>query len=121
MDQARRPAAWDADRSHRPPENPEKTTTVRGARLLPGPLDHERPRRPTAPRRRRLRLTRRRFTERLFAWHATAERPLLIRQARTPWAILVAEVMSQQTGIDRVGPAWRRFVDTWPTSDALAS
>ena len=70
---------------------------------------HYRPSRPT----------RRTFTDRLFAWHATAERPLLIREARTPWEILVAEVMSQQTGIERVGPAWRRFVDTWPSPDRL--
>ena len=34
---------------------------------------------------------------------------------RTPWEVLVAEVMSQQTGIERVGPVWRRFVDLWPT------
>lgn len=33
---------------------------------------------------------------------------------------MVAEVMSQQTGVDRVGPAWRRFVDRWPTADDLA-
>ena len=65
-------------------------------------------------------LTRRRFTRRLFAWHATAERPLLIREAQTPWEVLVAEVMSIQTGIERVGPAWRRFVDTWPSPEALA-
>ena len=74
----------------------------------------------SAKRYRRSRPTRRTFTDRLFAWHATAERPLLIREARTPWEILVAEVMSQQTGIERVGPAWRRFVDTWPSPDGLA-
>jgi A/G-specific adenine glycosylase len=34
--------------------------------------------------------------------------------------VLVAEVMSQQTGIGRVGPAWRRFVDRWPTPADLA-
>ena len=28
--------------------------------------------------------------------------------------------MSQQTGIERVGPAWRRFVDRWPTPGDLA-
>ena len=74
----------------------------------------------SAKRYRRSGPTRRTFTDRLFAWHATAERPLLIREARTPWEILVAEVMSQQTGIERVGPAWRRFVDTWPSPDGLA-
>ena len=49
-----------------------------------------------------------------------ARRPLLIRTATTPWEVLVAEVMSQQTGIQRVGPAWRRFVDRWPTPAGLA-
>ncbi len=49
-----------------------------------------------------------------------ARRPLLIREAATPWEVLVAEVMSQQTGVDRVGPAWRRFIDRWPTADDLA-
>jgi A/G-specific adenine glycosylase len=34
--------------------------------------------------------------------------------------MLVAEVMSQQTGIERVGPTWRRFVDRWPSPAALA-
>ena len=63
---------------------------------------------------------RRAFTSRLFKWHATARRPLLIREADDPWQVLVAEVMSQQTGIERVGPAWRRFVDNWPTPRALA-
>ena len=57
---------------------------------------------------------------RLFGWHSTARRDLLIREASTPWEILVAEVMSQQTGIERVGPAWRRFVTLWPTPRALA-
>jgi A/G-specific adenine glycosylase len=28
--------------------------------------------------------------------------------------------MSQQTGIERVGPAWRRFVDRWPAPGDLA-
>ena len=64
--------------------------------------------------------TRRVFNSRLFRWHEAARRPLLIRDARTPWEVLVAEVMSQQTGVERVGPAWRRFVDLWPTPAALA-
>jgi A/G-specific adenine glycosylase len=60
------------------------------------------------------------FVERLFRWHSSHARVLEIRSAATPWEVLVAEVMSQQTGIERVGPAWRRFVDTWPTPVALA-
>jgi A/G-specific adenine glycosylase len=63
---------------------------------------------------------RRSLNSRLFRWHAVARRPLLIRDAANPWQVLVAEVMSQQTGIERVGPAWRRFVDRWPTPDDLA-
>src|SRR4029079_10312920 len=66
-------------------------------------------------------LTRRRFNARLFRWHAEARRPLLIRTASDPWQILVAEVMSQQTGIERVGPMWRRFVDRWPAPGDLAA
>ncbi len=65
-------------------------------------------------------ITRRRFNSRLFRWHAAAQRPLLIRTAANPWEVLVAEVMSQQTGIERVGPTWRRFVDLWPTPAGLA-
>jgi A/G-specific adenine glycosylase len=65
-------------------------------------------------------LTRRRFNARLFRWHAGARRPLEIRTATNPWEVLVAEVMSQQTGIERVGPMWRRFVDRWPAPEALA-
>ncbi|MEO8436937.1 MAG: A/G-specific adenine glycosylase [Chloroflexota bacterium] len=60
------------------------------------------------------------LNSRLFRWHEVGRRPLLIREARDPWQVLVAEVMSQQTGIERVGPAWRRFVDRWPTPADLA-
>lgn len=69
---------------------------------------------------RRQPLTRRRFTTHLFTWHASSERSLLIREAATPWEVLVAEVMSHQTQVERVGPAWRRFVDTWASPAALA-
>ena len=65
-------------------------------------------------------MSRRSLNSRLFRWHGTSRRPLLIREAADPWQVLVAEVMSQQTGIERVGPAWRRFVDRWPTPADLA-
>ncbi len=65
-------------------------------------------------------ITRRRFAGRLLRWHATAHRDLVVRSAADPWQVLVAEVMSQQTGIERVGPFWRRFVTRWPTPAALA-
>lgn len=66
-------------------------------------------------------VSRQSLNSRLFRWHQARRRPLLIREAENPWQVLVAEVMSQQTGIERVGPAWRRFVDRWPTPADLAS
>jgi A/G-specific adenine glycosylase len=66
-------------------------------------------------------VSRRSLNNRLFRWHEARRRPLLIREAENPWQVLVAEVMSQQTGIERVGPAWRRFVDRWPTPADLAA
>jgi A/G-specific adenine glycosylase len=65
-------------------------------------------------------VSRQSLNSRLFRWHQARRRPLLIREAADPWEVLVAEVMSQQTGIERVGPAWRRFVDRWPTPADLA-
>ena len=58
--------------------------------------------------------------EPLRGWHRANRRPLSVRAARDPWAVLVLEVMSQQTRIDRVGEPWRRFLDRWPTPAALA-
>jgi A/G-specific adenine glycosylase len=65
-------------------------------------------------------VSRRSLNSRLFRWHQARRRPLLIREAENPWQVLVAEVMSQQTGIERVGAAWRRFVDRWPAPTDLA-
>ena len=65
-------------------------------------------------------VSRRSLNSQLFRWHLASRRPLQIREAADPWQVLVAEVMSQQTGIERVGPAWRRFVDRWPTPVDLA-
>ena len=48
-------------------------------------------------------------------------RDLAVRQATEPWSILVAEVMSQQTQIERIGPAWTRFVARWPDPRGLAA
>ncbi|MEP6638932.1 MAG: A/G-specific adenine glycosylase [Chloroflexota bacterium] len=65
-------------------------------------------------------VSRRSLNSRLLRWHEVRRRPLLIREATDPWQVLVAEVMSQQTGIERVGPAWRRFLDQWPTPAHLS-
>jgi A/G-specific adenine glycosylase len=57
----------------------------------------------------------------LLDWFDAHGRTLDVREAETPWEILVLEVMSQQTQIDRVGPYWRAFVGRWPTPEALAT
>jgi len=54
-------------------------------------------------------------------WHVTTRRDLPVRRATEPWPILVAEVMSQQTQIERIGPAWERFVGRWSEPSGLAA
>ena len=57
----------------------------------------------------------------LLAWFATNRRDLPWRRTTDPYAILVSEVMLQQTQVDRVVPRYERWLDRWPTVDALAS
>jgi A/G-specific adenine glycosylase len=56
----------------------------------------------------------------LLAWFAEHGRDLPWRQTRDPYAILVSEVMSQQTQVERVAPRWERWLARWPTVEALA-
>ena len=44
-----------------------------------------------------------------------ALRDLPWRRIRDPWAVLVSEVMLQQTQVARVVPRFERFVQRWPT------
>src|ERR1700751_4619622 len=57
----------------------------------------------------------------LLAWFAEHGRDLPWRGTRDPYAILVSEVMSQQTQVERVVPRWRRWLERWPTVEALAA
>ncbi len=43
------------------------------------------------------------------------------RSTRDPWAVLVSEVMAQQTQLARVVPAYLRFMDRFPTPRSCAS
>jgi A/G-specific adenine glycosylase len=56
----------------------------------------------------------------LLAWYAETGRDLPWRQTRDPYAILVSEVMLQQTQVARVIPRYREWLDRWPTVEALA-
>ena len=56
----------------------------------------------------------------LLAWFAENGRDLPWRRTRDPYAILVAEVMLQQTQVERVVPRYLRWLGLWPTAAALA-
>ncbi len=57
----------------------------------------------------------------LLDWLARSGRTLEVRSAVDPWQVLVGEVMSQQTQIERIGLPWRRFIERWPSPAALAN
>ena len=59
--------------------------------------------------------------EALLAWYEADHREFPWRETDDPYAILVSEVMSQQTQLDRVVKAWGDFLDRWPTVEDLAS
>jgi A/G-specific adenine glycosylase len=56
----------------------------------------------------------------LLAWYARHGRDLPWRETRDPYAILVSEVMAQQTQVARVVPRWEEWLARWPTVEALA-
>ena len=57
----------------------------------------------------------------LLAWFTEHGRDLPWRSTRDPYAILISEVMSQQTQMERVVPRWQRWMELWPTVEALAA
>lgn len=60
--------------------------------------------------------------ERVNGWYAVAGRSHLPWRAAdcSPWGVFLSEVMSQQTPLSRVEPAWREWISRWPTPAALA-
>ena len=57
----------------------------------------------------------------VLAWYAEHRRDLPWRRTHDPYAILVSEIMLQQTQVSRVEPRWRRWMQRWPTVHALAA
>jgi A/G-specific adenine glycosylase len=57
----------------------------------------------------------------LLEWYGQNARALPWRTTRDPYAILVAEVMLQQTQVDRVVPRWQAWLERWPTAELLAA
>jgi A/G-specific adenine glycosylase len=58
--------------------------------------------------------------QRLLAWYARHGRDLPWRRTRDPYAVLVAEIMLQQTQVERVIPRWHAWLGQFPTVTALA-
>lgn len=61
------------------------------------------------------------FIERVRTQGAALYRDLPWRNIDDPYAVLVSEIMLQQTQVVRVGRFWERFMTLFPTVDALAS
>jgi A/G-specific adenine glycosylase len=57
----------------------------------------------------------------LLEWYAREARDLPWRRTRNPYAVLVAEVMLQQTQVDRVIPKYHAWLARFPTLNDLAS
>ncbi|MGF1663876.1 MAG: A/G-specific adenine glycosylase [Kineosporiaceae bacterium] len=58
----------------------------------------------------------------VLAWYRRAARDFPWRAPdRTPWGVLVCEVMSQQTPAPRIVEPWRRWTARWPEPAALAA
>jgi len=57
----------------------------------------------------------------LLGWYDREKRELPWRRTRDPYAIWLSEVMLQQTQVATVIPYWERFLQRFPTVEALAS
>ncbi len=62
-----------------------------------------------------------RLQETLLTWWAEHGRDLPWRRSRDPWAVLVSELMLQQTQVARVEERYARFLQRFPTPAACAA
>jgi len=61
------------------------------------------------------------FDGMLLGWYSEHGRDLPWRRTQDPYAILVSEVMLQQTQVERVVPRYLAWLERWPTVAALAA
>jgi A/G-specific adenine glycosylase len=62
------------------------------------------------------------WTRGLAGWYrAHGRHKLPWRQTSDPWAVLVSEVMLQQTQVSRVLPYWETFMERWPAPADFAA
>jgi A/G-specific adenine glycosylase len=59
--------------------------------------------------------------EALLVWYRERGRDLPWRRTRDPYAVLVSEVMLQQTQVERVIARYLAWLERWPTVEALAA
>lgn len=57
----------------------------------------------------------------LLAWYATQARDLPWRRTRDPYAVWISEIMLQQTQVERVKEYYERWMERFPTIEALAA
>ena len=63
----------------------------------------------------------RRFRDNILAHHRTNPRPMAWRETTDPYAILVSEIMLQQTQVERVQKKYAEFMAIFPDIAALSS
>lgn len=61
------------------------------------------------------------FSIELLTWYERSKRDLPWRRSRNPYYIWVSEIMLQQTRVDTVIPYFERFINRFPTIEALAT
>ncbi|MFP5256288.1 MAG: A/G-specific adenine glycosylase [Acidimicrobiia bacterium] len=59
--------------------------------------------------------------EDLLRWWEGQRRDLPWRRTRDPWAVLLCEVMAQQTQVGRVAERWPVLLERYPTATAMAA
>jgi len=57
----------------------------------------------------------------ILAWYDATGRHLAFRATADPYAVLVSELMAQQTQAARAAEAWTAWMAHWPTVEALAA
>ncbi|MGB7998754.1 MAG: A/G-specific adenine glycosylase [Anaerobacillus sp.] len=61
------------------------------------------------------------FQKDLISWYQKEQRTLPWRENQDPYRVWVSEIMLQQTRVDTVIPYFKRFMNQFPTVEALAS
>ena len=61
------------------------------------------------------------FTDAILRWYAENGRDLPWRRTRDPYAVWLSEIILQQTRVAQGWAYWERFLERFPTVDALAA